>query len=209
MIYYCKIILRSFFKQSSRTNARERLLYIITDAVLFSLTISHKALLMHCRDSVLLKTGNWMKKIEVKRALKSDDISINLISSDYVGLDIQQTYTAFYLTPRTVGSKVVINKLKAESSLDTSCGTAQNLPAAKVDSGSRSKEENICKKYSNRECNHRCKNKDVCGHDCCKTGVLSKSETSGDSKFSLYLADLRSRNSTSSVPPVKRLKVWQ
>ncbi|XP_040561024.1 probable ATP-dependent DNA helicase HFM1 isoform X11 [Gallus gallus] len=158
-------------------------------------------------DSVLLKTGNWMKKIEVKRALKSDDISINLISSDYVGLDIQQTYTAFYLTPRTVGSKVVINKLKAESSLDTSRGTAQNLPAAKVDSGSRSKEENICKKYSNRECNHRCKNKDVCGHDCCKTGVLSKSETSGDSKFSLYLADLRSRNSTSSVPPVKRLKM--
>ncbi|POI34197.1 hypothetical protein CIB84_002051 [Bambusicola thoracicus] len=113
-------------------------------------------------DSVLLKTGNWMKKIEVKRALKSDDISINLISSDY---------------------------------------------------GSRSKEENIHKKYSNRECNHRCKNKDVCGHDCCefhyicKTGVLSKSEMSGDSKFSLYLADLRSRNSTSSVPPVKRLKM--
>ncbi|NXS20748.1 HFM1 helicase, partial [Mystacornis crossleyi] len=34
-------------------------------------------------DSVLLKTGNWMKKIEVKRALKSEDISINLISSDY------------------------------------------------------------------------------------------------------------------------------
>lgn len=87
MIYYCKIILRPLIKQSSRTNARERVLYIITDtvlyAVLFSLTISHKALLMHCRDSVLLKTGNWMKKIEVKRALKSDDISINLISSDY------------------------------------------------------------------------------------------------------------------------------
>lgn len=40
-------------------------------------------LLMHYRDSVLLKTGNWMKKIEVKRALKSEDISINLISSDY------------------------------------------------------------------------------------------------------------------------------
>ncbi|XP_019473984.1 probable ATP-dependent DNA helicase HFM1 isoform X2 [Meleagris gallopavo] len=126
-------------------------------------------------DSVLLKTGNWMKKIEVKRALKSDDISINLISSDYVGLDIQQTYTAFYLTPRTVGSKTVINKLKAESSVDTSCGTAQSLPAAKVDAG--------------------------------KTGVFPKSEMSGDSKFSLYLADLRSRNSTSSVPPVKRLKM--
>ncbi|NWQ68062.1 HFM1 helicase, partial [Neopipo cinnamomea] len=34
-------------------------------------------------DSVLLKNGNWTKKIEVKRALKSEDISVNLISSDY------------------------------------------------------------------------------------------------------------------------------
>ncbi|XP_066857550.1 probable ATP-dependent DNA helicase HFM1 isoform X3 [Anser cygnoides] len=107
-------------------------------------------------DSVLLKTGNWMKKIEVRRALKSEDISINLISSDY---------------------------------------------------GSRSKEEHTYKKYGNRECNHRCKNKDVCGHDCCKTGVPPKSEMNGGSKFTLYLADLRSRNSISSVPPVKRLKM--
>ncbi|KAM4774281.1 putative ATP-dependent DNA helicase HFM1 isoform 4-T4 [Cyanocitta cristata] len=107
-------------------------------------------------DSVLLKTGNWMKKIEVKRALRSEDISINLISSDY---------------------------------------------------GGRSKQEIVYKKYGNRECNHRCKNKDVCGHDCCKTGVPPKSQMNGDTKFSLYLADLRSRNSISSVPPVKRLKV--
>ncbi|XP_009870563.1 PREDICTED: probable ATP-dependent DNA helicase HFM1 [Apaloderma vittatum] len=107
-------------------------------------------------DSVLLKTGNWTKKVEVKRALKSEDISINLISSDY---------------------------------------------------GGRSKQETTYKKYGNRECNHRCKNKDVCGHDCCKTGVPSKSEMNGDSKFSLYLADLRNRNLISSVPPVKRLKM--
>ncbi|XP_010005050.1 PREDICTED: probable ATP-dependent DNA helicase HFM1 [Chaetura pelagica] len=107
-------------------------------------------------DSVLLKSGYWMKKIEVKRAVKSEDISINLISSDY---------------------------------------------------GGRSKLEVTYKKYGNRECNHRCKNKDVCGHDCCKTGVPPKSEMNGDSKFSMYLADLRSRNSISSVPPVKRLKM--
>ncbi|XP_028940943.1 probable ATP-dependent DNA helicase HFM1 [Antrostomus carolinensis] len=159
-------------------------------------------------DSVLLKTGNWMKKIEVKRALESEDISVNLISSDYVGLDIQQAYTAFYLTPKTVGSKVVTNqKLKAESSLDMCYGSPRSLPAAKVDTGGRSKQEITYKKYGNRECNHRCKNKDACGHDCCKTGVLPKSEMNGDSKFSLYLADLRSRNSISSVPPVKRLKM--
>ncbi|KFP29804.1 putative ATP-dependent DNA helicase HFM1, partial [Colius striatus] len=150
-------------------------------------------------DSALLKTGNWTKKIEVKRALKSEDISINLISSDYVGLDIQQAYTAFYLTPKAVISKGVANqKLKAESSLDRYYGSPQ---------GGRCKQEITYKKYGNRECNHRCKNKDVCGHECCKTGVPAKSEMNGDSKFSLYLADLRSRNSILPEPPVKRLKM--
>ncbi|XP_039929461.1 probable ATP-dependent DNA helicase HFM1 [Hirundo rustica] len=159
-------------------------------------------------DSVLLKTGNWMKKIEVKRALKSEDISINLISSDYVGLDINQTYTVFYLTRKTEGCKVVTNqKLKAESTLGVCYGSPQSLPAAEVDTGGRSKQEIAYKKYGNRECNHRCKNKDVCGHDCCKTGVPPKSQMTGDTEFSLYLADLRSRNSVSSIPPVKRLKV--
>ncbi|XP_064004052.1 probable ATP-dependent DNA helicase HFM1 [Pogoniulus pusillus] len=159
-------------------------------------------------DSMLLKTGNWMKKIEVKRAVKSEDISINLISSDYVGLDIQQGYTAFYLTPKVVGINVVTNqKLKAESSRDMYYGSSQSLPAAKADTGGKSNQESTHKKYGNRECNHRCKNKDVCGHDCCKTGVLPKSEMNGDSKFSSYLADLRSRNSSSYVPPVKRLKM--
>ncbi|KAJ7411127.1 hypothetical protein BTVI_51082 [Pitangus sulphuratus] len=159
-------------------------------------------------DSVLLKNGNWTKKIEVKRALKSEDISINLISSDYVGFDIQQTYTAFYLRPKPEGRKVATNrKLKAESTLDVCCGSLQSLPATKVDTGGRSKQEIAYKKYGNRECNHRCKNKDVCGHDCCKTGVPPKSQMSGDTQFSVYLADLRSRNSISSVPPVKRLKM--
>ncbi|XP_072788832.1 probable ATP-dependent DNA helicase HFM1 isoform X5 [Taeniopygia guttata] len=159
-------------------------------------------------DSVLLKTGNWMKKIEVKRALKSEDISINLISSDYVGLDIQRAYTAFYLAPKPEGRKVVTNqKLKAESTLDICYGSPQSLPTAKVDTGGRSKQEIAYKKYGNRECNHRCKNKDVCGHDCCKTGVPPKSQMNGDTNFSLYLADLRSRNSVSSIPPVKRLKM--
>ncbi|NXS02777.1 HFM1 helicase, partial [Oxylabes madagascariensis] len=124
-----------------------------------------------------------------------------------VGLDIKQAYTAFYLTPKPQGCKVVTNqKLKAESTLDICCGSPQGLPAAEVDTD-RSKQEIAFKKYGNRECNHRCKNKDVCGHDCCKTGVAPKSQMSGDTKFSLYLADLRSRHSVSSIPPVKRLKM--
>ncbi|KAM9379135.1 putative ATP-dependent DNA helicase HFM1 [Phaethornis superciliosus] len=159
-------------------------------------------------DSVLLKSGNWTKKIEVKRALKSEDISINLISSDYVGLDVQQVYTVSYLTQKPVGSKMVTNQsLKAQSSFGTCYNSPRCLPAAKEDTGGRSKVDINYKKYGNRECNHRCKNKDVCGHDCCKTGVPPKSEINGDSEFSLYLADLRSSNSISSVPPVKRLKM--
>ncbi|XP_048457501.1 probable ATP-dependent DNA helicase HFM1 [Rhincodon typus] len=34
-------------------------------------------------DSALLKSGNWMKKIEVKRAFKSEELSVHLISSEY------------------------------------------------------------------------------------------------------------------------------
>ncbi|NXA71674.1 HFM1 helicase, partial [Thryothorus ludovicianus] len=156
-------------------------------------------------DSVLLKTGNWMKKIEVKRAFKSEDISINLISSDYVGLDIQQAYTAFYLRPKTEGHKVVKNqKLETESTLDICYGSPQSLSAGKVDTDLNRR---LLTRNMETECNHRCKNKDVCGHDCCKTGVPPKSHMNGDTKFSLYLADLRSRNSVSSIPPVKRLKM--
>lgn len=51
--------------------------------MMFSLSMPNKTSLIYYRDSVLLKTGNWTKKIEVKRALKSEEISINLISSDY------------------------------------------------------------------------------------------------------------------------------
>ncbi|XP_069089313.1 probable ATP-dependent DNA helicase HFM1 [Pleurodeles waltl] len=52
-------------------------------------------------DSVLLKNGNWMKKLEVKRANKSEDLSVHLISSEYVGLDIEQTFTVYYIGPKT------------------------------------------------------------------------------------------------------------
>jgi hypothetical protein len=48
--------------------------------------------LLFFRDSVLLKTGNWVKKIDVKRALLSEDLSINLISSDFGKLaDVMKT----------------------------------------------------------------------------------------------------------------------
>ncbi|XP_019357137.1 PREDICTED: probable ATP-dependent DNA helicase HFM1 isoform X3 [Gavialis gangeticus] len=73
--------------------------------------------------------------------------------------------------------------------------------------GSTCNQEVSYTRSGNRECNHHCKNKDTCGHDCCKIGVSQKSELKRDSKFSSYLSDLRNRSSISSVPPVKRLKM--
>lgn len=35
------------------------------------------------RDSILLKSGSWSKKIEVTKASKGEAISVNLISSEY------------------------------------------------------------------------------------------------------------------------------
>ncbi|XP_073427861.1 probable ATP-dependent DNA helicase HFM1 [Dendrobates tinctorius] len=103
-------------------------------------------------DSVLLKSGIWKRKIETKRVSTSDQLSINLISSQYGGL--------------------------------------QTLLRTGM-----------------RECNHHCKNKETCGHECCKTGVSYKADGKTNSDFSSYLSDLRSRNSVSSAPPVKRLKM--
>ncbi|EHH14942.1 hypothetical protein EGK_00958, partial [Macaca mulatta] len=121
------------FKKIKETDARELEVYL------------HKIM-----DSVLLKAGNWAKKIAVKRALKSEDLSINLLSSEF------------------------------------------GMTASK--------------KPGNRECNHPCKSKHTCGHDCCKIGVAQKSEIK-ESTISSYLSDLRNRNAVSSVPPVKRLKI--
>ncbi|KAG6929224.1 HFM1, ATP dependent DNA helicase -like protein [Chelydra serpentina] len=158
-------------------------------------------------DSVLLKNGNWTKKIEVKRALKSEELSIYLISSEYVGVDIQQNYTAFYLGPKRFGNEVILQrKLEAESSPMYHASSIRSAGARK-DTGGACNREITYMKFGKRECSHHCKNKDVCGHDCCKIGVSQKSELKSDSKFSSYLADLRNRNSISSVPPVKRLKM--
>ncbi|XP_075792617.1 putative ATP-dependent DNA helicase HFM1 isoform X5 [Pelodiscus sinensis] len=159
-------------------------------------------------DSVLLKNGNWTKKIEVKRALKSEELSIHLISSEYVGVDIQQNYTAFYIGPKKFGNEVVLQrKLEAESSPDIYHAFSKAAAAARKAPGGTCNRGITYMKLGNRECSHHCKNKDVCGHDCCKIGVSQKSELKRDSKFSSYLTDLRNRNSTSSVPPVKRLKM--
>ncbi|XP_055497359.1 probable ATP-dependent DNA helicase HFM1 isoform X1 [Leucoraja erinacea] len=162
-------------------------------------------------DSALLKTGSWSKKIEVKRPLKGEELSVNLISSDYVGLDIQQKYTVFYSGPKRFGTHIINGK-----------SDVQNTPLTKRNSTENSLTSSSlgtikgCTKESNntgpprRLCNHYCKNKDKCGHECCKFGVpvvQSSITPQTTTKLSSYLSDLKNRSDTSSAPSVKRLKV--
>ncbi|XP_032722997.1 probable ATP-dependent DNA helicase HFM1 isoform X1 [Lontra canadensis] len=140
------ITLRNFEQlQTKRTAPDSHYVTLIIGDADNQLVFKHRIM-----DSVLLKAGNWTKKIDVKRAFNSEDLSINLISSEY-GMT-------------------------------------------------------ACKKPGNRECNHHCKNKHTCGHDCCKTGVAQRSEMK-EPTISSYLSDLRNRNAVLSLPPVKRLKM--
>ncbi|KAM3915011.1 putative ATP-dependent DNA helicase HFM1 [Leptodactylus fuscus] len=146
-------------------------------------------------DSALLKSGIWKRKIEIKRVSASKDISINLISSEYVGFDIQQKFSFLYAVPQRseidTGSKWKSeDTFSDESNGRPKSGSLQSLIRTGI-----------------RECNHHCKNKEACGHECCKIGVSYKADSKTNSDFSSYLSDLRSRNSVSSAPPVKRLKV--
>ncbi|XP_044158370.1 probable ATP-dependent DNA helicase HFM1 [Bufo gargarizans] len=146
-------------------------------------------------DSTLIRSGIWTRKIEIKRISTSEELSINLISSDYVGLDIQQSFSVLYAVPqrceRDVGAKWKSeDTFSKESNARSNSGSLQTLIRKGM-----------------RECNHHCKNKEACGHECCKTGVSYKADSKTNSDFSSYLSDLRSRNSVSSAPPVKRLKM--
>ncbi|XP_008294380.1 probable ATP-dependent DNA helicase HFM1 [Stegastes partitus] len=161
-------------------------------------------------DLVLLKCGSWSKKIDVAKASKGEEISVNLISSGYVGLDIQQKFTVHYSAARRsenpyntthipAGQRPQSSELKP---LSANQAEAQKENAAK-DQG---KTHHV---GSKRQCNHFCKNKSLCAHDCCKVGVTvaRKRSANQESSFSSYLQDLRIRSDTLTQTPVKRLKM--
>ncbi|XP_058516874.1 probable ATP-dependent DNA helicase HFM1 isoform X2 [Ochotona princeps] len=187
------ITLRNFEQlQTKRTAPDSHCITLIIGDADNQVVFKHKIM-----DSVLLKSGNWTKKIDVKRALRSGDLSVNLISTDFVGLDIQQKFSVLYLKSKSFENQIIMERT-SETDISYSKHSAKSIVAGP------NKGMTTCKKPGNRECNHPCKNKQMCGHDCCKTGVAQKSEIK-ESTISSYLSDLRNR--TSSLPPVKRLKM--
>ncbi|XP_007934232.1 probable ATP-dependent DNA helicase HFM1 [Orycteropus afer afer] len=188
------VSLRNFEQlQTKRTAPDSHYITLIIGNTDNQVVFKHKIM-----DSVLLKAGNWTKKINVRRTLKSEDLSINVISSEYVGLDIQQKFTVFYLGPKRFENQVIMQR-KSETEISHSKHSDGSVAGP-------NKGMTACKKLGNRECNHHCKNKRTCGHDCCKIGVALKSEMK-EPTISSYLSDLRNRNAVSSLPPVKRLKM--
>ncbi|XP_066122618.1 probable ATP-dependent DNA helicase HFM1 [Saccopteryx bilineata] len=189
------IVLRNFEQlQTKRTAPDSHYVTIIIGDADNQLVYKHKIM-----DSVLLKAGNWAKKIDVKRAFKSEELSINLVSSEYVGLDIQQIFTVFYLGPKRFGNQIIMQR-KSETEIFHS----EHSDRSTI--GEPNNGMTTCKKPGKRDCNHHCKNKRTCGHDCCKTGVAQKPEMK-EPTISSYLSDLRNRNAILSHPPVKRLKM--
>ncbi|XP_033993207.1 probable ATP-dependent DNA helicase HFM1 [Trematomus bernacchii] len=157
-------------------------------------------------DLVLLKSGSWTKKIEVGKASTGDGISVNLISSQYVGLDIQQKFNVYFSGARKFESDNPHNSLHdpsgqrahaAPNPLSAKPAATQSVSATDQDSGNK------------RQCNHFCRNKDLCGHECCKVGVTvaRKRLSDPESSFSSYLQDLRCRSDTLGQTPVKRLRM--
>ncbi|XP_049323067.1 probable ATP-dependent DNA helicase HFM1 isoform X2 [Astyanax mexicanus] len=167
------------------------------------------------QDTVLLKSGSWSRKIEVTRTSQEDKISINLISSEYVGLDIQQTFTAFYYGAKTFraesyGKETPVYKLQKipeTSQRATSSALKSNMAPPRAQSTVQRAPTKT--EPGKRECNHFCKNKDLCGHDCCKVGIqlVMKRPQNPENSFSSYLRDLKTRNEKLLETPVKRLKM--
>ncbi|KAJ8406415.1 hypothetical protein AAFF_G00306460 [Aldrovandia affinis] len=139
--------------------------------------------LQNITDSLLLKSGIWSRKIEVTRTPKGEDLSVNLISSEFVGLDIQQSYTAFYSGAKHFGAEMnswesmQSTAQRTQATAQRTQATAQRDEHATAErvqgTAQRGNPKSSSAGYSDndqgkRKCNHFCKNKEHCGHDCCK-----------------------------------------
>ncbi|XP_060753854.1 probable ATP-dependent DNA helicase HFM1 [Neoarius graeffei] len=162
-------------------------------------------------DTLLLKSGSWSRRIEVTRTPVGDEISINLISSEYVGLDIQQKFSAFYSGAKTfraesygAESPAFLRNVRGTPQRNTS--TEKPATARATVQRDQFKTDPAQTDPSKRQCNHFCKNKHLCGHECCKSGV-QKRVMNQEPTFSSYLQDLKMRNEKLMETPVKRLKM--
>ncbi|CAC5418729.1 HFM1 [Mytilus coruscus] len=184
-------------------------------------------------DSYLLKDNGITKKIEVKRANKGPELYINLISQDWVGIDVQSTYTPFYSGPKKISSSnsdsqvktvlqvalilsriFLINILTFTHYLNRRYHI-QDQPLWTV----RIKTDQVHDYPSLQRrvpCNHSCMNKRLCGHECCRNGIIPKTkknpqisqsagkEVKRPNTFNNFMSDLKSKLSYFPETPKKK-----
>eukprot|EP00106_Octopus_bimaculoides_P001678 XP_014769120.1 PREDICTED: probable ATP-dependent DNA helicase HFM1 [Octopus bimaculoides] len=107
-------------------------------------------------DRNLLEENGFVKKVPVRNSMKGPEIFVNLISFDWVGVDVSTSFTP-------------INH-------DYSCQPekALSLPASSLPSKVRHQPDTRPRQApskDNTKCLHRCLNKRECSHQCCKVGV--------------------------------------
>ncbi|XP_056599610.1 probable ATP-dependent DNA helicase HFM1 isoform X2 [Triplophysa dalaica] len=173
-------------------------------------------------DAVLLKSGKWSKRIEVARISKGEEINIHLISSEYVGLDIQKKCSTFFLGEKSFGteSQVIqsptwrmqrVLKPFIENPVLTTRTNKVHSPIQQQQQQQHdqsSDRDQPTQDTLKRQCNHLCRNKELCGHDCCKVGVeIILKRPANQSSFSSYLKDMKMRNVRLTETPAKRLKM--
>uniref|UniRef100_A0A8C1WIN9 DNA 3'-5' helicase n=1 Tax=Cyprinus carpio TaxID=7962 RepID=A0A8C1WIN9_CYPCA len=132
-------------------------------------------------NTLLSKSGSWSKRIEVTRAHKGEELSIHLISSEYVGLDVQQKYRVYYSGVKRFGAESCIRenptwRVQRIYTTEKTQDTTLTAPAP-----------------SNRV--------SLIG----KIGVRKRSAS--QSNFTSYLNNLKIRNEKLCETPVKRLKM--
>lgn len=134
-----------------------------------------------------------------------------------LGLDIQQKFSAFYSGPKRYGGEALTPEQRdtmqiAQANAQRSQGATQRIQPTGQQTQATAQKRNSTsteKVPGKRQCNHFCKNKDQCGHDCCQNGVpvVLKRPMNQHSSFSSYLQDLKTRSDTLTETPVKRLKM--
>nr|XP_006818661.1 PREDICTED: probable ATP-dependent DNA helicase HFM1-like [Saccoglossus kowalevskii] len=152
-------------------------------------------------DTILCKNGTWSKRIEVQRAKKGEEIFVHLISQDLVGLDVQKTFKPVYLGQYMKGVDCKQEKLLKKDISSATRPKSQDEQTGRI------------------PCSHRCINKDVCGHECCKYGVKSNRinrslkpmvavEPCKGSHVQGHISQLHSKvQQIPNAPPLKRLKL--
>ncbi|KAL1280229.1 hypothetical protein QQF64_014829 [Cirrhinus molitorella] len=151
--------------------------------------------------ALLLKNGSWTKRIEVTRTPKGEELSIHLISSEYVGLDIQQDYRVNYSGVERFGAESCIRE-KPTWRMQKIHDTRKTQDTRLTPTPTLTNKGPVALNSVKRQCHHVCKNKELCGHDCCKVGVMKRSVS-----FTSYLNNLKMMNERLCETPVKRLKM--